>query len=225
MDYDWQWSIVWEYRYALLQGAELTFIVSFISICFGTIIGILWGIALSSKDTICVLPQKIAFLTADIIRALPPLILLLLINYYAPPAIGLHSKFWLSVIALSLNLSAFIADVLRGSIAGIQRPLIDAGLAVGMSNSQITRRIVLPEAIRGVIPTFTLLYIDILKMSSLASVIALQELTHIGSQISGKEFKYLEIIVAVALIYIIIVLPLTWFQRWLESSRSFRRRS
>jgi len=225
MTYDWQWSVVWDYRFAFLYGVEWTLILSVVSILLGTLLGVLWGNFLASRDDALTPLRALGFFIADIFRALPLLVLLLFANYYLPPLIGIHSTFWISVIALSLNLSAFIADVLRGAIEGVPRPLREAALAVGMTDNQTLRRIVLPEALRQVIPSLTLLYIDILKMSSLASVIAFQELTHIGSEISAQTYRPLEVIAAIAVIYIVIVLPLAHLQRRLEHSAWFTRRS
>jgi polar amino acid transport system permease protein len=225
MNYDWQWSAVWDYRYALLNGVSWTLVLTIVSILIGSALGLLWGVFLASRDYSLAPIRAGAFLIADVIRALPLLVLLLFANYYLPPIIGIHSTFWISVIALSLNLSAFIADVLRGAIRGVARPLIEAALAVGMTQRQSMRRIVLPEALRQVVPTFALLYIDILKMSSLASVIAFQELTHVGGEISAKTYRPLEVIASIAVIYIVLVLPLAYLQRRLEIAAWFTRRS
>lgn len=225
MGYDWDWSIIWEYRYAFLRGAEWTLVLSLISIIIGTSVGVGWGTLLSAKSQALRPVSLFATFVGDLVRALPLLVLLLFVNYYVPPIVGIHSTFWICITALSLNLAAFLADVIRGAISGVPRPLIEGALAVGMTDRQAMRRIILPEALRNVIPAFTLLYIDILKMSSLASVIGYPELANIGGQISARTFRPLEVIAAVALIYIVIVLPLTWGQRKLELSPWFMRRS
>lgn len=225
MTYDWNWSIIWDYRYALLGGAGWTLALSLISIVLGTLLGIMWGMLLSVTTETWRPVSLMARFIGDLVRALPLLVLLLFVNYYLPPIVGLHSTFWICIIALSLNLSAFLADVIRSAISGVPRPLIEGALAVGMTDRQTMARIILPEALRSVIPTFTLLYIDILKMSSLASVIGFPELTNIGGQVSSRTFRPLEVIAAVAIIYIVIVLPLTWYQRTLETSAWFTRRS
>lgn len=226
MNYDWNWSILWEYRGAFVEGTFLTLALSVVSISIGTAFGLLWGLFLSKDEgDFWQEVQWLSFRTMDIVRALPLLVLLLFVNFYLPPLVGLHSAFWISVVALSLNLAAFIADVIRGSVLGVPRPLIDAALAVGMTSRQITRRIIVPEALRSVVPTITLLYLHIVKMSSLASVIAYRELTHVGGQVAVREFRDLETIGVVAIIYIIILYPFVILQRKLEESKWFLRRS
>lgn len=225
MNYDWDWNVLYDYRWVFVRGALWTVVVSSVSIFLGTILGALWGLLLSTKHQAWLELRWLGFVLADIVRALPLLVLLLFVNYYLPPLIGIHSTFWITIIALTVNLAAFLADVLRGAIAGVPKPLVEAGLALGMTGGSITRRVLLPEALRAVVPSFALLYIHILKMSSLASVIAFSELTHVGGQVSARTFRPLEAIAAVAVIYLILVLPLSHIQRRLETSRWLVRRS
>ena len=225
MEYDWDWWVVWEYRWVFLHGALWTVVISATSIVQGTLVGVLWGLLLGTESRAWLEVKYLSFALDDVVRALPLLVFLLLVNYYLPPLLGVFSVFWITVIALSVNLAAFVADVLRGAIAGVPKPLVEAGLSVGMTDRQVIRRIVLPEAIRNVVPSLATLYIHILKMSSLASVIAFRELTHVGGQVSSRTFRPLEVIAAIALTYLAIVLPLAHLQRWLERCKWFVRRS
>ena len=206
------------------MGMVWTIALSVISIGIGTILGILWGLLLSTRKPNWLEVRWLGVALNDVVRALPLLILLLLINYCAPPLFGLRSTFWIAVLALAVNLAAFVGDVLRGAIAGVPQPLQDAGLAIGLSDTQVMRRIILPEAVRSVIPSIALLYIDILKMTSLASIIALPELTYVGGQVSSVEFRPLEVFVLIAVMYAAIIIPMSHFQRWLERSPWFIRR-
>jgi len=223
--YYWDWSIVWEYRTVLAKGALVTLELTFISIIIGSILGFLLGILLSTKDEHWVEIRYIVTIFIDIVRALPILILILLFYFWLPYMLKIRSPFWLAALALSINLAAFIADVLRGAIEGVPQSLIEAGYALGMTSKKVMRRILIPEATRNILPTLALLYIDILKLSSLASVIAVSELVHVSSEISTKTFRFLEIFAALAVIYILIVLPFSYFVRRLEKTRWFLRRA
>lgn len=224
-NYDWDWSVVWRYRLALLKGVSLTMQLTLASIAAGTILGFLFGATLATKDERWREVQKVLVILIDAVRALPILILILLFNYWLPYIVGVRSPFWLACIALSLNLSAFIADVLRGAIEGVPRPLVEAGFAVGMDSSTVMRRIVIPEATRQIVPTVSLLYIDILKLSSLASVIAVGELVHASTEVSTRTFRFLEVYAALAVLYMIIVLPFAIVSRKIERSPWFLRRT
>ena len=225
MAYDWDFDVLWQYRKAFLTGMTLTIFLSLTAIVLGTVIGIFWGLLLSTRHRALLETRAFAFVLNDIVRALPLLVFLLLLNYYTPTFFGIHTTFGISLLALSVNLGAFIADVFRGAVAGVQRPLRDAGFAVGMTETQVMRRIVVPEAIRSIVPTLGLLYIDIFKMSSLASVIAFPEMTHVAGRVSSAEFRPLEVFALIAVAYIAIVVPLSHVQRRLEKSRWFIRRS
>jgi polar amino acid transport system permease protein len=225
MQYDWNWSILIPYAGAFARGVVWTLVLTLAAVAAGTLGGILWGLVLAARGRRWTELKWILLFINDVTRALPLLILLLMVNYYGASLLGLRSTFWTAALAMSLNLAAFVADVLRGAIRGVPRPHIDAGLALGMSDAQILMRITLPEALRSMVPTIALLYIDMLKMSSLASVIAYPELTYTGSQVIALQFRPLEVFALIAAIYVAIVMPLSYFQRALEESRWVRRRS
>ncbi len=223
--YNWDWSVVWRYRFVFVRGAWITLQLTVLSIIIGTALGFLVGTLLATRDEHWKEIRQIVLVFVDVVRALPVLILILLFNYWLPYITDIKSPFWLAGLALSINLSAFIADVLRGAIEGVSRPLVEAGYAVGMTSRTVMRRIVIPEATRQILPTLALLYIDILKLSSLASVIAVSELVHVSTEISTKTFRFLEVFAALAVIYVLIVLPFSYAARKLEKTAWFIRRA
>jgi polar amino acid transport system permease protein len=225
LHYDWNWDVIWLYRYALLQGLAVTALLCSVSILSGTVTGLILGVGLSERASAPSLIRRALLFFVDVVKALPQLILLLLLYYWLPYAIGIRSSFWIAVIALALGLSVFIADVFRHAINGIPRPFVDACYALGMTRRDILHRFIIPEALRAVIPTLGLLYIDVFKLSSLASIIAVPELVHRASQISAYSYRFLEVYAALALIYLLILLPFSYGIRRLETSAWFLRRS
>src|SRR5581483_2455331 len=223
--YDWDWSVIWRYHSVLIKGVVMTLQLSGTAIVIGTFLGSFLGVVLASKDESWKEIRQITSVLIDVVRSLPVLILILAFNYWLPYFVHINSPFWLACLALAVNLSAFIADVLRGAIEGVPRPIIEAGYAVGMDSRTVTRRILIPEATRQIIPTLALLYIDILKLSSLASVIAVRELVHVATEVSTVTFQFPEIFAALAFIYMIIVLPFSYGARRLERAEWFLRRS
>lgn len=223
--YDWDWTVIWSYRSAFLQGLAVTFALSGIAILVGTVSGLILGIGLSGESSLFrILSSPVLFLV-DAIKALPPLILLLLFYYWLPYVIGVQSSFLLAAIALAVNLSAFVADLFRHSLNGVPAPLVEACYALGMTRAVVLRRLLIPEAFRSIVPTLGFLYIDVFKLSSLASVIAVGELLHRASEVSSYTYRFLEVYGALALIYLAVLLPFSYVVRRLETSKRFIRRS
>lgn len=207
---------------ALVSGVRTTLLLTGLTIALGTPIGIALGVLLRFRSPIIRLP--LLFLI-DIIRSLPVLILILWVYYVVPALLGLPtiSSFTLATLALVANLAAFVADIVRGAIAGVPRGLIDAGYASGLSRLAVLRRVTLPLVIRELLPTLALLWIDMLKLSSLASVISVYELVHTADKIRSETFRAIEVFTVIAVIYLAIVMPFSFAVRWLERTRLTRR--
>jgi polar amino acid transport system permease protein len=222
--YPWDFSVVWKYFPALLRGLGVTVLLTGLTIAIGTPIGVLLGLALRTKAP--VVRYSLLFMT-DAVRSLPLLILILWVYYVVPILIGRPDmgSFGLALLAMTINLSAFIADIVRASVDAFPKGLIEAGYACGLSTVAVMRRIVVPSVIRELVPTFSLLYIDMLKLSSLASVISVYELLHTADRIRSETFRAIEVFSAVAVIYLILVMPFSFAVRTLEKSKYFRRRA
>jgi len=117
---------------------------------------------------------------------------------------------------MSLNLAAFTADVVRAAMENVPPSSIDAGRALGMSRKQLTRYIILPHVFREAIPAMTVLYISMLKMSSLASVINVREVVYAAQTVIADVSRSLEAWTVVAAIYIVLVVPASYWARCLE---------
>jgi len=223
--YDWNWNVVWLYKKVFLQGLEITFALTAVSIIVGTACGLAAGVFLAWQSKALRVAQFPVIVFVDAVKALPPLILLLLFYYWLPYVTGVQSSFWLAVIALAVNLSAFVADVFRHAVTGVPKPLVDAGYALGMTRVMVLRQLLLPEALRSIVPTLGILYIDVFKLSSLASIIAVGELLHRASEVSTYTYRFLEVYAVLAAIYLAVLLPFSYFVRRLETTRRFIRRS
>jgi polar amino acid transport system permease protein len=223
--YDWDWAVIWQYRQIFLEGLFVTGQLSFISIVGGTVAGLGLGIGLNRESAVPRTLQLPFLLFVDSVKALPPLILLLLFYYWLPYVIGIRSAFWLAAIPLAINLSAFVADVFRHALNGVPRPLVQACYALGMTRWVALTRFVIPEALRAIVPTLGFLYIDAIKLSSLASIIAVGELVHRAAELSTHSYRFLEVYAALAVIYLALLLPFSYVVRQLETSTLFIRRS
>jgi polar amino acid transport system permease protein len=206
MDYDWNLSLLWEYRVAFADGLMLTMQLTVVSILLGTIIGYVLGVLLSIQARALQPVKALIYLYMAIFGWLPLLVLMVWMYYFLPALLGIRmSGLMVAYIALSLNLSAFIADVIRGAIAEIPKSYVDAGKAIGMPFPLILRRIIFPEIVRISLPAMVALYINQFKWTTLASVLAVTELLHTANTIMIQTYRSLEAYTAIALIYLVVV--------------------
>jgi polar amino acid transport system substrate-binding protein len=163
----------------------------------------------------------IAFI--ELIRGTPLLIQLFII-FYGLPTIGIRlSPFWAAVIGLGVNYSAYEAENYRAGIQSIPKGHHDAATALGLTRMQTIRRIVLPQAVRLVIPSVTNDFIALLKDSSLVSVITMVELTKVYGELASTYFDYIGLGLLVAAIYFVMGLPIARFSRFLETRLAYMK--
>lgn len=254
MNYDWDWSILLEPAYlrVLLRGLQVTVELTAISVFLGTPAGVFLGLMaciggrtspthqeLAAATTLKMRAWRLALACCrwlargviDIIRAVP-LLVLILAMYYALPILadsirdGLRvTAFQAAAIAMCLNLAGFAADLVRGATAGVPAGSVLAARSLGMPTAMIWRRVILPHVARETLPSMTMLYITMFKMSTLASAIAVHELLHSAEAIINIRYKPLELYFAVCLLFVIVIVPLSIGARWLENTKYFARRS
>jgi polar amino acid transport system permease protein len=214
MNYDWNFARLTPYSDAFLCGTITTLTLTALVIVIGTAGGIALGIGLRSRPLATFLYPVI-----DVIRAVPPLVLILFMYYLLTiDVIGVAmSAYWVYVVAMSINLAAFTADLVRSGIQSVSPRVIETGMALGMSQGQVFRHLFLPHLIRSLIPAMTAMYIAMLKMSSLASVINVAEVVYAAQTVIANISRSLEAWVVVAAIYVVIVVPLAYALRHLEA--------
>ena len=213
MSYDWNFHRLVPYVHAFVAGAMTTLSLTLIVVAVGTLLGFLLGLLM--RDAIL---RLVLYPFVDVIRAVPPLVLLLFL-YYAltEQVIGTAvTAFWVAAIGLSLNLAAFVADLVRAAVESVDPDSTDAGRALGMSERHVTRHIVLPHVVREITPGLTVLYIGILKTTSLAAVISVREVVYAAETVIADVSRSLEAWTVVAAIYIVLVLPATYGARAVE---------
>ena len=152
----------------------------------------------------------------EVIRAIPLLVLILWV-YYGLPDLDIRiALFWSGVIALAIGESAFLAEVFRGGIQSVPRGQIEAAKAISLNYADTMRYVILPQAIRRILPALGNQFIYVVKMSALVSVIGAPELTRKANELIVTEYRALEIYTVLALEYLVLVLVLSAGVRWLE---------
>jgi len=214
MNYTWDFSVIFDYKEAILNGTLITLELTFFSLIIGTILGLIICLCKLSKNHLLKYP---AIFFVEIFTGLPLLVLLIWLYYALPIFTGVNiSALPTAIIGLSLNLAGFSAEIFRAGIISVPKGQTEASLALGLSRFQILTKIILPQAIKLIIPPLSGRYIETIKLTSLASVIAVDELLHSGQNLISVSFRPLEVYTIIALIYLIIIIPLTMILRKLE---------
>ncbi len=198
----------------LAKGALMTLQISLLSMFLAMIVGLLTALArLYGRQPL----RAFAVSFVEVFRGTPLLIQLYLI-FYGLPHLGIRlDPFMAAVIGLGLNYGACEAENYRAGILSIPKAQMDASLALGMSWAQSLRHVILPQAVRVVIPPVTNDFIALLKDSSLVSVISMVELTTTYGQLASTYFDYLGIGLLTAAIYFLIGLPFVRLSRYFET--------
>ena len=204
----------------LLRGAAMTIAISCAAMLLAVSLGLALALARVYGTRLIVWPV-ITFI--EIIRGTPLLIQLFII-FYGLPTIGIRlSPFWAAVIGLGVNYSAYEAENYRAGIQSIPKGHHDAATALGLTRAQTIRRIVLPQAVRLVIPPVTNDFIALLKDSSLVSVITMVELTKVYGELASTYFDYIGLGLLTAAIYFVMGLPIARFSKFLETRLAYMK--
>ena len=205
--YRWDFGSVFGNWQILAQGLIGTFELAVASLAAGLALGLLVGAARYSRTRLLQWP---ATAYVEVFRNTPVLVQIMWFFFAFPILAPFQvSAYTAAALALSLNTSAFAAEIFRAGIQSIARGQWDAARALGMSYPQQLRRIILPQAVKRMLPAFTNRGLELLKMTSLASAIAFPELLYAARTISTAHFNPIEAYTTVALIYFVIAWPLT----------------
>ena len=184
----------------LLEGAKITMAASIFAIVLGTLIGIATGVAEQSRIRLLRIAAAVYVST---IRG-TPLYIQILVIYFLLPAVGLDlPRFSTGVLALALNSGAYISQMIGGALTAIPKGQIEAARALAMPAASVWRRIVIPQAMRLIVPPLTVEFTALVKNSAFLSVIGVVELTRTAQQIISVSFKPTQTWLVVAGIYFV----------------------
>jgi His/Glu/Gln/Arg/opine family amino acid ABC transporter permease subunit len=199
----------------LLSGLTTTIYISIVSIIISMILGFVVAIPSLAKSR---------FLTyvnvgyVEIVRAIPLLVLILWIYYGLPIMTGISfSPFVSGIIALAISESAFQAEIFRAGINSIKKAQWEAGSSLGLNFFKRLRLVILPQAIKNILPALGNQFVYVLKMSSLVSIIGIGDLTRKANELVVTTYRPLEIYTFLILEYLILILIVSYFVRKLEN--------
>ncbi len=198
----------------LLGGLYYTVLLSLTAILISVVTGLLVALPGLSENRYL---RGFNRVYVELVRAVPILVLILWVYYGLPQLSGLTiSVFWAGVIALALSDSAFQAEIFRAGIQSINRGQYEAAHSVSLSYADTMRFVILPQAIRRILPALGNQLVYMLKMSSLVSVIGMQELTRKANELVVTEYRPLEVYTVLVLEYLALILIVSAAVRWLE---------
>lgn len=220
MLYVWHFEQILPYWNVFLNGALKTLQLTFGAAALGIVFGLPAGLGRESR----IAPLR-WLMTAyiEFIRGTPALVQIVWIYYCLPILTGLQlSATSTMIIALGIHEGAYIAEIFRAGIGAVDRGQFAAAYSLGMSRLRALRRIILPQAIQKMIPPFVNEFANLLKVTTLGSVIAVNELQHTATGLISLIYRPLEVYTALALVFFIITYPLIFLARQLERKLSER---
>ena len=220
-NYQWGWYVISPNNKIglsniefLLGGLKFTIMVSLISMVFAIILGLIVSIAGTTKIKVL---NIINIGYTEIIRAIPVLVMILWVYYGLPVLFNLNfSAFFAGIIALSICESPFVSEIFRSGIQAVPVGQKEAGTSLGLNFLQKFYLITLPQAIRIILPALGNQFVYMLKMSSLVSIIGLNELTRKANELVVSQYRPLEIYSFLVLEYLVLILIVSYMVRRLE---------
>ncbi|MFC3531913.1 amino acid ABC transporter permease [Vogesella facilis] len=206
----------------LIQGAGLTLFFASISMVLGLVLGFV--VALARVARIPLLSQLMAFYVSAMRGT--PLLVQIFVIYYGLPSVGIEFEpVTAGVLALTLNVAAYLSESLRGAIAGVDRGQWDAALSLGLSWWQGMRYVVAPQALRLAVPSLANSLISLIKDTSLVSVITVSELMMSTKDLIAQTFQPLPLYLMAAAIYWVLSAAFEQVQKRVESKlhRAYQR--
>jgi polar amino acid transport system permease protein len=197
----------------MVEGIWVTLFLTLISVVIGFFLGVLLAVSKTYGNKLF---YYISYVFIEIIRG-TPLLVQLFILYYSLPVIGIRlSPLLASIVAFSLNSAAYQAEYLRGAIQSISSGQMQASLSIGMKKWQAIRLIILPQALRRFIPSWTNEFIYLLKYSSLSYIVGAPEIMAQAKFVASRNFEFFQVYLFAAIIYFVLVTIFSEIFRFIE---------
>jgi polar amino acid transport system permease protein len=201
--------VIWKYWLPLANGLWTTVYLSLLGIALGAAVGLAVCLA---RLYLAKPVSLIAQCYIQFCRNTPILVQLIWVHYALAPLLNVNwSAETSSVIALTLQTSGYVAEVFRAGIQSLERGQIDAALALGMPSGLMLRRIILPQALRRMLPPLMNQIVTVVKSSSVVSYVAVSDLMYMGTKLSAFLFRPIEVYTTVALIYLALVSAVSYW--------------
>ncbi|MEM9158202.1 MAG: amino acid ABC transporter permease [Verrucomicrobiota bacterium] len=217
-DYHWDWSSIYEYRQKFVNGWLASLLVSLAALFVSLLVGAATVIIQKSRF----LPLRYsATIYVELVRGTPLLVQILFLFYVVADSLGLDNRYVVGVAALSLFSGAYISEIFRGAIESVGKSQLQSAKAIGLTHYQTYRYVIFPQALRRSLPALAGQMANIIKDSSLLSIIAIREFTLNAREVSALTFSSFESYLPLALGYLILTLPIMRMARVIEKRIRF----
>jgi polar amino acid transport system permease protein len=202
---DFQWARILGYLPDLIRGVGVTLQLGLISASLGLVLGLVLALMKYSRHPLLYWP---AYVYIEFFRTTPPLVQIVWLYYGLPLLTGYDlGAFGAAAVALGLNIAAFYAEIYRAGIIGVHRTQWQAARVLGLNLTDTLRYVVLPQALRNVLPPMGTTTIYLIKDTALASAIGTLELLRIGQLVAVETFRPVETLTIVAVLYFVVTYP------------------
>lgn len=204
-------TIIYDNRYLyILEGLFNTLIIALFAVIIGIVIGVLIALIRNNYDrnNKFKLLSKISTLYVNIIRGTPQILQLMIIYYIIFKSVDINIVI-VGIIAFGINSGAYVSEIIRAGIESIDNGQIEAGYSLGLNYSKVMRYIILPQAIKNILPALGNEFITLLKDTSVGAYIGIVELTKASDIIASRTYDYFFPLIIVAIIYLILTIGLS----------------
>lgn len=212
-------SFVPEYLPIYFSGVKMTIIISFIAVFLGVLFGAVIFFMKSSSFTILkIKPLKvIAIVYVEIIRGTPMLLQILMVYAGSKIFLGIDlSAFTSAIIAISMNSAAYVSEIIRAGIDAVDKGQMEAARSLGMTKGKAMRLVIIPQAVKNILPAIGNEFVTIIKESSMASVIGVGELMYAAKAVTGAIYRGFEPLIISAVFYFILTFSLGRLMNYFE---------
>lgn len=213
MSYNFNWSQVYEYKQKFINGFVMTFIISFFALILSFLIGLFFAYAQNSK---LIILRFFARFYIELIRGTPLLVQILIFFYVFANNLGFENRYIVGTFILAIFSGAYVCEIIRAAIESIEKEQFETSLSLGMSNYQMYRYIIFPQAFKRMLPSLTGQFASIIKDSSLLSIIAISEFTMNAQEVDSITYSTLESYIPLAIGYLILTYPISYYTKSLE---------
>lgn len=204
-----------------LGGVGLTLYLAVVSCLLSMLGGLILGLLSLTKNRLINYPVTILI---NAVRGMPLLMVIFWMYFLLPALFGKVAETNTVIMALTIFTSAYMSQIVRAGIEGIPKGQTEAAISTGLKPWQAMLYIVLPQGLRNMIPSFVNQFVSLIKDTSLAFIVGVSELTHVGTQINNRTMTFpTEIFIFIAVIYFLLCYAFTSFSRWLEESLAWRK--
>lgn len=196
-----------KYKYYYLTGIKITLLLSLLSLLVGSVLGSLISLARLSKIKIL---RLLSTIYIELVRGTPMMVQIALVYFGSYVIMGVNMDgFYAALIAVSLNSAAYVAEIIRSGIQSIDKGQTEASRSLGISEKQTMRYIILPQAIKNILPALGNEFITLIKETAVASTIGVADLMYASKIVQSNSFQPFNPLIIVAVIYFIFTFTLS----------------